>query len=96
MDPSLTPLATNGHSTTEPPVEPSSSFDPAIFQSYLQALLPPVIGASPTELDAIFDNEFNDRVMRFASEGGGVIYVVKAKDEVDGMFRRVQPQPILN
>ncbi|KAF8919991.1 dynein heavy chain [Mucidula mucida] len=83
MDASLTPLATNGHSTTEPPVEPSSSFDPAIFQSYLQALLPPVIGASPTELDAIFDNEFNDRVMRFASEGGGVIYVVKAKDEVD-------------
>jgi hypothetical protein len=85
MDTPPTPLATtNGHSTTEPPVEPSSSFEAAVFRSYLQALLPPVIGATPAELESLFDDEFNDRVIRFASEGGGVIYVVKSKDEVEG------------
>ncbi|KAK0438444.1 dynein heavy chain, N-terminal region 1-domain-containing protein [Armillaria borealis] len=35
-------------------------------------LLPPVIGATPAELDSLFDDEFNDRVARFSSEGGGV------------------------
>ena len=93
MDQPLTP--TNGHST-EPPAEPSSSFDSAIFRSYLQALLPPVLGASLPELESLFDDEFHDRVVRFASEGGGVVYVVKAKDEAEGESRIIWRVLILN
>ncbi|PBK84870.1 cytoplasmic dynein heavy chain 1 [Armillaria gallica] len=81
MEPPSTP-PTNGHTNEPPPVEPTVSFDPEVFRTYLLALLPPVIGATPAELDSLFDDEFNDRVARFSSEGGGVVYVVKAKDEV--------------
>ena len=75
----------NGSSPT-PPDEavPSSSFDPSIFRSYLLSLLPPVIGATPEEIESIFDSEFDERVARFASEGTGVIYIVKRKDDVEG------------
>ncbi|OBZ78610.1 Dynein heavy chain, cytoplasmic [Grifola frondosa] len=59
------------------------SFDPSLFRSYLLALLPPVIGAFPAELESIFDDEFDDRISRFAGEGGGVIYVVKQKDDAE-------------
>jgi len=48
------------------------------------SLLPPVLGALPEELVALFDEEFDERVVRFTAEGGGVIYVVKTKDEVEG------------
>lgn len=67
-------------------VEPTTiqPFDTSVFQSYLTSLLPPVLGASPDELDSIFDDEFEERVSRFAAEGGGVIYVVKVKDELEG------------
>ncbi|KAK0199499.1 dynein heavy chain, N-terminal region 1-domain-containing protein [Desarmillaria ectypa] len=82
MEPPLT-SPTNGHTNEPPTVEPTVSFDPEIFRAYLLALLPPLIGAAPAELDSLFDEEFNDRVARFSSEGGGVIYVVKAKDEVE-------------
>lgn len=74
------------------PVAPESvapappSFDPEIFRSYLLSLLPPVVGAVPEELDSLFDHEFDERVARFAAEGGGVIYVVKAKEESEGEF----------
>ncbi|KXN89130.1 Dynein heavy chain, cytoplasmic [Leucoagaricus sp. SymC.cos] len=60
-----------------------STFDPLIFRKYLLALLPPVIGADPADLDTLFDDEFEERVGRFATESGGVIYVVKTKDESD-------------
>lgn len=63
---------------------PSSSFDPTIFRTYLLSLLPPVLGASPEEIESIFDSEFDERVARFASEGTGVIYIVKRRDEVEG------------
>jgi dynein heavy chain 1 len=76
--------ATNGVLSHDVPIEPSSTFDTSLFRSYLLALLPPVIGASPAELQSLFDDEFEDRVSRFAAEGGGVIYVVKVKEESEG------------
>ena len=48
------------------------------------ALLPPVIGALPSELDSLFDDEFDECVATFAAESGGV-YIVKVKDEVEGL-----------
>ncbi|KAH9983281.1 cytoplasmic dynein heavy chain 1 [Russula compacta] len=62
---------------------PSSSFDSGIFRSYLLSLLPPVLGATPEEIESIFDDDFDERVTRFASEGTGVVYIVKRKDEVE-------------
>ncbi|TFY63461.1 hypothetical protein EVJ58_g3234 [Rhodofomes roseus] len=61
----------------------STTFDPTIFRSYLLALLPPMIGASPEELESLFDDEFDERIHRFVGEGGGVIYVVKKKDDAE-------------
>ncbi|KAF9265453.1 dynein heavy chain [Marasmius fiardii PR-910] len=75
---------TNGHDTPEPPTPAPSLFDSSIFRSYLIALLPALIGASPEDLESLFDSEFDERVTRFAGEGGNVIYVVKSKDEVEG------------
>lgn len=81
---------TNGINGTSPiphdEAAPSSSFDPGIFRSYLLSLLPPVLGAMPAEIDSIFDNEFDERVTRFASEGTSVIYIAKRRDEVEGTF----------
>lgn len=80
---------TNGAITHDGPIaEPIQSFDSSIFRSYLLSLLPPVLGASLEELDSIFDDEFEERVSRFAAEGGVVIYVVKVRDEVEGEFDR--------
>ncbi|KAL0574898.1 dynein heavy chain [Marasmius crinis-equi] len=84
MEPSVALTNGNGHDSPATPEPPTSSFDPAIFRSYLLALLPALIGALPEELEAIFDHDFEERVTRFAGEGGNVIYVVKsikAKDE---------------
>ena len=77
--------ALNGNGDLHEPVssEPAIPFDPQVFHSYLLSLLPPLLGASPEELESIFDDDFNDRVSRFAGEGGGVVYVVKKKDEQD-------------
>lgn len=83
----LAPLTTtNGTLPHDPPVEPSATYDPSIFRSYLLALLPPVIGASPAELESLFDDDFDERVSRFASDSGGVIYVVKVRDEAEGAW----------
>ncbi|KAH9836656.1 dynein heavy chain, N-terminal region 1-domain-containing protein [Rhodofomes roseus] len=65
------------------PAPASTTFDPTIFRSYLLALLPPMIGASPEELESLFDDEFDERIHRFVGEGGGVIYVVKKKDDAE-------------
>ncbi|KAJ3769937.1 dynein heavy chain, N-terminal region 1-domain-containing protein [Lentinula raphanica] len=84
METSPQPLMTNGHSETPPPAEPPAPFfDPEIFRSYLLSLLPPVIGSRPSDLESLFEGDFDERVTRFAGEGGGVLYVVKAKDEVE-------------
>ena len=42
-----------------------------IFRRYLLSLLP-VIGANVPDLQLIFDDEFNDRVVRFSADTGGV------------------------
>ncbi len=78
---------TNGSTTNgdHTPTEPASSFDPDIFRRYLLSLLPPVLGANVADLNSLFDNEFEERVSRFATDTGGVIYVVQAKEENDGM-----------
>ena len=55
------------------------------MRTYLLALLPPIFGASRGEIeDQVFDSEFEERVARFASEGGGPLYFVKRKEEVEG------------
>lgn len=76
---------TNG-SLHDAPVEPTISFDPEIFRSYLLALLPPLIGASPPELEYLFDDEFEDRIHKFAGEGGGTVYVVKKREDAEGEY----------
>ncbi|KAF9235737.1 dynein heavy chain, N-terminal region 1-domain-containing protein [Melanogaster broomeanus] len=86
---------TNGHGSTPPstnsngvlphdsPVDAPPPFDVSLFRSYLLSLLPPALGALPEELGSLFDDEFNERVTRFAGEGGGVIYVVKVREETE-------------
>lgn len=75
--------ATNGTSAA-----PLPSVDPAVFRSYLLALLPPVLGASIEDLEGtLFDDEFDERVVKYASEGGGsVIYVAKTRHDAEGTF----------
>ena len=84
MDPPSSLAPTNGSLNHQEP-EPTSAFDPEIFRTYLLSLLPPVIGAYPSDLGSLFDEEFDARVARFASDTGGVIYVVKVKEESEGM-----------
>jgi dynein heavy chain 1 len=67
-----------------PTTTTTTTFDPAVFQSYLLSLLPPVLGVSPEELETLFDEEFEEKVLRFASETGGVVYVVKLRDTTEG------------
>ncbi|KAI0665821.1 dynein heavy chain [Trametes maxima] len=71
----------NGDVHDTPVTEPAIQLDPEVFRSYLLSLLPSIVGASPEELEPIFDEDFHERVSRFAGEGGGVIYVVKQKDD---------------
>ncbi|KAF9463127.1 dynein heavy chain [Collybia nuda] len=75
------PLTTNGNGDIPTDTTPVVAFDAEIFRSYLLALLPPVIGALPEELDSLFDDEFDERVTRFAADSGGPLYVVKTKEE---------------
>ena len=84
-------LTSNGMNHDTAPPEPSVPFDSEIFRSYLLALLPPVIGAVPSELDQIFDGEFDERVARFAADTGGTLYVVKAKEESEGVYHCILP-----
>jgi dynein heavy chain 1 len=74
----------NTNGPIESSVSQSQPFDSSIFRTYLLSLLPPVLGASPEELESLFDEEFEERVSRFAAEGGGVIYVVKVRDDAEG------------
>lgn len=80
------PALTNGTSVNgdHSAAEPASSFDTDIFRQYLLNLLPPVLGANVADLNSLFDHEFEERVSRFASDTGGVIYVVQAKEDHEG------------
>ena len=93
MDPPSSLPPTNGSLNHQEP-EPTSAFDPEIFRSYLLSLLPPVIGAYPSDLGSMFDEEFDARVARFASDTGGVIYVVKVKEESEGILSPYLTYPI--
>lgn len=81
---SLAPTSSDGPDVATNPAPATAPFDASIMREYLLALLPPMFGAQPRELETqIFDPEFEERVARFAAEGGGPLYVVKAKDEVE-------------
>lgn len=86
MEPPLTPLpvnGTNGHH--DGLLEPTTQFDDSLFRSYLSALLPPVVGALPEELDDLFESsDFDETVSKFAAEGSDVIYVVKQRVDLEG------------
>ena len=97
---SLTPAAADGTDGTTNSTPASVPFDASILRDYLLALLPPMFGAQKGELEAqIFDPEFEERVARFAAEGGNPLYVVKVRDEVEGLsiprIATVHAQPIL-
>ena len=80
--------ATNGHHHAPPQSESQTqplSFNTDIFRTYLLTLLPPVIGTLPYKLDLLFDDGFDEHVARFATESGGVVYIVKVKDKVEGL-----------
>ncbi|KAJ6480109.1 dynein heavy chain, N-terminal region 1-domain-containing protein [Mycena vulgaris] len=82
MDPPPTPLANgngNGLDHQQQQQQAGGSFDADVFRVYLRALLPPVIAALPEDVDSLFDDTFDDRVAKFASEPGAVLYVVKSK-----------------
>lgn len=89
LSPSGPSSSTNGVSL--PPVDgsvtPFQSFDTSVMRTYLMSLLPPMLGALPEEVqECVDDSEFDERVQRFASEGGGPLYVVKVRDEVEGAY----------
>jgi dynein heavy chain 1 len=79
MDPPPTPLAVNGNGLDHHQQQPGVSFDTEPFRVYLRALLPPVIACLPEDVEGLFDDTFDDRVAKFASEPGAVLYVVKSK-----------------
>jgi len=92
--PPLTSSTSNGAAPHDSPVDAPPPFDVSLFRSYLLSLLPPVLGAYPEELVSLFDDEFEDKVSRFATEGGGVIYVVKVKEELEGeVIAWLWPEP---
>ncbi|EMD41483.1 dynein heavy chain protein 2 [Gelatoporia subvermispora B] len=76
-------VLTNGASHDAPVVEPAITFDANVFRSFFLALLPPLLGATTEELQPLFDEEFDGRVIRFATEGGGAVYVVKKREDVE-------------
>jgi hypothetical protein len=86
MEPPLTPApanGTNGHQ--DGLLEPTTQFDASLFRSYLSALLPPVVGALPEELDDLFElDDFDETVSKFVGEGSDVIYVVKRRVDLEG------------
>lgn len=78
------PLNGSTHPDGQVTPEPSSSFDPTALRNYLGALIPPMIGAAPEDVESILDYGFEERVAKFSGEGGGALYIVKVKDNADG------------
>lgn len=64
---------------------PAPAFDLGAMRAYLLAVLPAMFGASPEELENSLNGEdFEERMLRFTSEAGGPLYVVKAKEDGEG------------
>jgi hypothetical protein len=82
------PALTNGHGIANGihTNGDGPAFDPAPMRAYLSALLPALLGASPEELWSLFEDEFEERVARFAAEGAAVIYVTKIKHDLGGAW----------
>ena len=72
--------------TPNPAAAPPPPFDADALRAYLSVLLPVLLGTPPTDIEPIFDEDFAERAARFAAEGGGPLYVVKVKDDVEGAF----------
>ena len=71
----------NGTSTP-----PLTTFDASVFKKYLLALLPPVLGADVNDLnESLFDEGFDEGILRFAAEGSTVIYVSKTRADSEGV-----------
>lgn len=70
MEPSSTPGPVNGtNGNHDELLEPTTQFDVSLFRSYLSALLPPVVGALPDELDDVFESgDFDETVSKFAAK----------------------------
>ncbi|CAK5269877.1 unnamed protein product [Mycena citricolor] len=79
MDPSAPLTNGNGIDHQPSPTPATVPLDPEIFRAYFRGLLPPVIGANPGDVEALFDETFDDRVAKFASEPNATLYVVKSK-----------------
>ncbi|KAJ7037806.1 dynein heavy chain, N-terminal region 1-domain-containing protein [Mycena alexandri] len=79
MDPPPPVVNGNGVEHTQQQQPPGVPFDADVFRVYLRALLPPVIAALPDDVESLFDDTFDDRVAKFASDPGAVLYVVKSK-----------------
>lgn len=77
---------TNGNGSAQPdgPSEPVIPFEPSVFAKYLRSLIPPLLGATEEDIETLFDDDFDERVTKFAAEGGGAIYVVKKKEDTGG------------
>ena len=77
------PAAVNGNGNGN--ANPLPSIDSSVFRSYLLALLPVVLAASTEDIEStLFDDEFDERVSKFASEGNSVIYVEKTRIDSEG------------
>jgi hypothetical protein len=78
----------NGHLHDDPaaagPSTSTAPFDSSIVRDYLTALLPALLGAATDDIWSIFEDDFEERVGRFASEGNGVMYVTKVKHDLGG------------
>ncbi|KAJ7202870.1 dynein heavy chain, N-terminal region 1-domain-containing protein [Mycena pura] len=79
MEPLLTSLSNGSGLDHQQQQTAGVPFDAEAFRVYLRALLPPVIAAAPADVEELFDDTFNDRVAKFTSEPGAVLYVVKSK-----------------
>ena len=76
----------NGSAQADGPSEPAIPFEPSVLRRYLQLLIPPLLGATEEDIETLFDDDFDERVTKFASEGGGAIYVVKKKEDTGGEY----------
>ena len=96
----LSPALNGSHEALSPSLDPPPSasgangtangnanpvFDLGAMRTYLLTVLPAMFGAHPEELEVpLSGDDFDDRMMRFASENGGPLYVVKVKEGGEG------------
>ncbi|PFH46895.1 hypothetical protein AMATHDRAFT_7278 [Amanita thiersii Skay4041] len=78
----VTGASEKGESTASPaPTPPQPPFDAEVFRAYLKTLLPPVLAVDQTDLESLFNSEFDEYMAGFASETDNVMYVTKVKED---------------